>query len=180
MEDKIHEQKIAVRRLQKIDYCCFVIEKWQWFRVCYCSVPQFNTEGHPVCAPTPIHLQTCTVHRVRGLLVWSFSIILLCRLLHSIFGGSPFPENEVYVRSLPMAEDNPHTAKHNHLFFFYCSLNIQASFDNHIISYHVIWYISTAAMTCAVHASLVAHRNVGHDRQTFTAAMTYSCCMMPH
>ena len=24
---------------------------------CCCSVPQLNTEGHPVCAPTPVHVQ---------------------------------------------------------------------------------------------------------------------------
>ena len=23
---------------------------------CCCSVPQLNTEGHPVCAPTPVHV----------------------------------------------------------------------------------------------------------------------------
>ena len=25
--------------------------------ICCCSVPQLNTEGHPVCAPTPVHIQ---------------------------------------------------------------------------------------------------------------------------
>ena len=32
-----------------------------------CSVPQLNTEGYPVCVPTPVHVQVqVVVHRVRG------------------------------------------------------------------------------------------------------------------
>ena len=46
-------------------------------------------EGHPVCAPTPVHVQgrAGTVHRVRRLRVRPFSMIPPRRQSHS-FGGS--------------------------------------------------------------------------------------------
>ena len=36
-----------------------------------------HSEGHPVCAPTPVCASTGTVHRVRGLHVQPFSMTLL-------------------------------------------------------------------------------------------------------
>ena len=54
--------------------------------VCVCfSVPlRVTWHVHPHLY---IYTSTCTLHRVRGLRVWLFSITLPCRQLHTVFRG---------------------------------------------------------------------------------------------
>ena len=73
-----HRQRVSAIFLTRtnLNFCC--VRSWRD------SNPR--PLGHPVCAPTPVHV-TGTVHRVRGLRVRPFSATPPCRQPHSVLGG---------------------------------------------------------------------------------------------
>ena len=96
---------------------------------CYCcSVPSLNTEGHPVCAPTPVIAQVQVQSKT-----WEDCVCDRFQWHHHV--GSRTPSSDDFISLFQRmgfvmsgTYDNHNTTRNNH-FLLYCSLSVLANIN---------------------------------------------------